>query len=317
MVQNYSLQGLLKTIKFAIFLVLFITVFSSMSAALSFKEVSIVDRLGSDNALLEQVKINIVDNTQKSLKFTLPAGSFDVKLYNESPQILNNTLEIPLECSECRIEMEYRLADVLKNEKGGIITFSRTLNLPISSGYLKYEVMLPQGYIIVPSTGEPSIVPEPTQITTDGTRIILVWNELNPTLPKRYYVMYAGPDYIEGKNPDMISELKEKPVWILMIIMFFIGIVSGYSVSRFKKKELHKVITEIVPGSLLSPDEKKVIELLMGNGHKMGQKEIVQKLEWSKSKVSAVVTNLQYKQMISKEKIGRNYTVELIKGIDK
>jgi uncharacterized membrane protein len=48
----------------------------------------------------------------------------------------------------------------------------------------------------------------------------------------------------------------------------------------------------------------------------MNQKDIGKKLEWSKSKVSAIMTNLEYKKIVEREKIGRNYKVELKKELD-
>ena len=47
----------------------------------------------------------------------------------------------------------------------------------------------------------------------------------------------------------------------------------------------------------------------------MNQKELVKALDWSKSKVSAIVTNLEYKKIVQREKFGRNYKVELVKEI--
>ncbi len=44
---------------------------------------------------------------------------------------------------------------------------------------------------------------------------------------------------------------------------------------------------------MLSPDEKKVIETIINNGYKIKQKQISEKLSWSKSKVSAVISNLE------------------------
>ena len=74
----------------------------------------------------------------------------------------------------------------------------------------------------------------------------------------------------------------------------------------------------IIPSSLLSPDEKIVIELLKQKDAKnnpVNQKEIGKELNWSKSKVSAILTNLDYKKLIEKEKFGRNYKVKLIKEV--
>jgi uncharacterized membrane protein len=94
--------------------------------------------------------------------------------------------------------------------------------------------------------------------------------------------------------------------------MFIIGIIIGFVLN----KQLHKrTAVPIISSSLLSPDEKKVIAHLRGKGF-VNQKEIGKEMNWSKSKVSAIISNLSYKKMIEKEKIGRNYKVKLIKDIN-
>jgi predicted transcriptional regulator len=74
----------------------------------------------------------------------------------------------------------------------------------------------------------------------------------------------------------------------------------------------------VVPSSLLSPDEKVIVGFLKKKDAKkspINQKEIGRELGWSKSKVSAVLSNLYYKKIIDREKFGRNYKVKLVKDV--
>jgi uncharacterized membrane protein len=70
-----------------------------------------------------------------------------------------------------------------------------------------------------------------------------------------------------------------------------------------------------VPASLLTPDEKTIMNLIKENKNQIRQREVVKILDWSKSKVSAVVSNLEYKKIVRREKFGRNYQIELVKDI--
>ena len=48
----------------------------------------------------------------------------------------------------------------------------------------------------------------------------------------------------------------------------------------------------------------------------LSQKEVGKSLGWPKSKVSALMTNLERKQIVKRERMGRNYSVELVKDVE-
>ena len=108
------------------------------------------------------------------------------------------------------------------------------------------------------------------------------------------------------------NELTEWPVLVISLVLFLLGGIGGILIQKHYKNSKMKDYDIYSPSSLLSPDEKKVLELLKKNNNKMNQKNIVNDLSWSKSKVSAIMTNLEYKKVVKREKIGRNYTVEVI-----
>ena len=70
------------------------------------------------------------------------------------------------------------------------------------------------------------------------------------------------------------------------------------------------------PQSLFNPDEKKVLSVIRDHGMQIKQKDIALKLDWSRSKVSAIVSNLEYKKVIRREKTGRNFDITLVQQFE-
>jgi len=119
-------------------------------------------------------------------------------------------------------------------------------------------------------------------------------------LPKIYSIKYYQP----------VEKTKERfPHLIIWPSLFCL--VLGFAAGRFSRRDTRPILP-VIPSTLFSPDEKKIIDLLRTDNEKMNQKEIARRLEWSKSKVSAVITNLEYKKVVRREKLGRSFKVELL-----
>jgi len=285
-------------------------------SAMTVNSVHLEDLINEDNSIQESFIINISNNTDKVFTFTLPSNAFDLKLNNNKFPIDTNVLNLPLNCQTCLFKIEYTIKDVVNFEGGDVYTFSRTLNFPVVPAVLDYEVKLPIGYVIKSNnSSEPSIVPASSGISTDGEHIIVKWLQKDPVLPSRYYVSYSNHESTENLTNEFGNELMEWPVLVISLIAFVLGVIGGYFIQRYYKNSKIKDYDVYSPSSLLSPDEKKILELLKKHNNKMNQKTIVQELSWSKSKVSAIMTNLEYKKIVKREKIGRNYTVEVITDI--
>ena len=170
----------------------------------------------------------------------------------------------------------------------------------------------------------PSIVPAPSELSTDGENLIITWKETNPQLPKQYLVVYYGTEELESWSYVIRNDITHSAVLVFGALLLMIGFGAGFLVKHYaarkEKKKMSKTGEKhyVVPSSLLSPDEKVVVHLLKKKNAKknpVNQKEIGKELNWSKSKVSAVLSNLYYKKLIDREKIGRNYKVKLVKEV--
>lgn len=316
-VQNVRVSGVYTTVSSARSFLWFSTILwllSSVTAvtAATLDEVTIEDAVTESRDVVESLSIRLLDNEASSFELLLPATAHKVLLDGNPVETVNGTLSVPLSCEECLFTVEYELDDVIVPGAGVYLTLSRTLNLPEIPRLLKYRMLLPRGYGIGSANVlEMPVVPEPTSLETDGQRIIITWSERQPELPKRYFVSYRPLEHIRFTLRDILEELKEWPVLLFCALSLVLGFAGGWFLSSRRSRP---AVLEVIPSSMLTPDELLLVEELRRNGT-MRQKEIGKRLSWSKSKVSGIVTNLVQKRLLERTKIGRNYDVTLVQDV--
>jgi len=313
-VQNRGEDSMKKSVVLALVVALLLVHFSS---ALDIQSVSFTDTLSEDLSMEETVAIAFSNPTSDHFQFSLPSGAKSILVNGEPFASQDNFVNVSIECSACTLNISYELPDTVKKGTGDFSIFSRTISLPITPDNIHYEILLPPGQVISSSaTGEPPIVPTPTGITTNGKNIIIYWDEHSPKLPTRYFVEYQGHETTESTLFEITNEFTEWPVLVLLSLFLIIGIIVGiYGYKYFRHRFSYRDLP-YVPSSLLSKDEKTVTSVLRDANGWINQKDIGKKLSWSKSKVSAVISNLDYKKVVEREKSGRNYKVRLIKEIE-
>ena len=324
---------------------------SQFSYAYNVSNVSIQDILQEDLSVKETIKIDIVNNNQNNFTFTAPDSAYALLVNNVPVYNNGSAISTPLSGNSCEVVISFHLDNVVSRVNFSEFDYSRNLGLPQAPDVLSYTVLLPPGYYLNPNHNlsmSPSIVPAPSNIGTNGRNIVISWVEKNPSLPKIYFVKYYNVGEIESLSETLGKELSEGTVLWIIFVVLIIGVVLGFFINKqFEKRSprsvnnknsrnnkvenrkisgndsIHnKTVGEIrstilkVPKSLLNPDEQTIIKLLQDNHNSMIQKDVGRKLEWSKSKVSAIMTNLEYKKIVEREKIGRNYKVELKKELD-
>ena len=85
-------------------------------------------------------------------------------------------------------------------------------------------------------------------------------------------------------------------------------IVSFYLFKRDAKNEEYAIIRKA-----LSDDEKRILDEIKKSGE-ITQDSLRFRLDWSKAKVSTILTNLDKRGLIQRERIGKTYKVYLQKG---
>lgn len=280
-----------------------------------YSEISIYDELSFDNILKETISITLENNNESIFSIALPKDAYNIKVNDKTKELNDGFLDLNMSCKSCIFNVSYEIAGKIEIANLFDRTYSRTLDFPESPKTLNYKILIPSGYLIGHQTesSEPIIVPKPTKISTNGKDILIRWTQEEPEFPIRYFIMYHLPKekyaFFEGVN----EELHEPVVWLFIIISAIIFFVAGYFVHKFKSKKENAIIS--IPSFVLTPDEITILDIIKKHDE-INQKIIGTELSWSKSKVSAILTNLEYKKIIHKEKQGRNFKVKLIKKID-
>ncbi len=293
-------------------LIVFMLLLSCTTAVqATIQDVAVTDTLHADHGLEEELLIHIVRNNQSVFSLDLPAQADQIKVGNATVPLQNNTLILPLACTDCQISIAFVLPDAITALGAHQYEFARTLNLPSSPATLNYTVNLPVGYILAEqaSGSAPVVIPGADDLTTDGRSVSIHWYQKSPVLPQQFVVIYEDHESVESSVLEVGTELQESTVWILLLIVFIIGGVLGAVIWYARHRSLQSILP-YVPSSLLSPDELACVRLLR-KGKTMSQKALAKELGWSKSKMSAVMTSLAYKQVVKREKQGRNYLLTL------
>lgn len=160
------------------------------------------------------------------------------------------------------------------------------------------EVMLPEGSALMDEENDSQQVVSPLggETNTNGRRISVIWSQapdLGETLS--FYILYEDFAPSEEPAPQSYQEL-------VFIVLGLIAI--GGLAFLIRRKIKMKYSEEEFPE--LSDDEEKIIELLKENDGEYLQKDVVEELDYSKAKISGIVSDLVEKEVVEKEKEGRS-----------
>lgn len=163
------------------------------------------------------------------------------------------------------------------------------------------RVLLPSGTGLIDqnNASTPVVSPSEYNVGSNGQQIFVEWTsrpQIGETL--RYSLMYEAysqtSDYLKLAGS---------------IIALLIISSTGYIVWKRKNRES---IDEIYED--LSEDEIDIIELLVENDGSMLQKDVVNSSNYSKAKISGLVSGLVDKEVITKEKEGRSNKLTISKN---
>lgn len=274
---------------------------------------------GATTISKEKVVLDLEENTVESNidVETLTTESFN---YQTNHPVRNLEAKINGEKADCKVERLTVGADIncktslRKNftvsilyssnsfvshqEDVRIFRYSQSIYRPIQD--YSFTVILPEGNGVVDSENVTTSVtsPEGGEIgDMNGRRFSVSWNTA-PELgdPQSFKVLFE--DLQEQPEPETF------PYKIIAAVFIFLGI--AFLVYRRKGRVAASSVIEE-----LSEDEKMVVEMLQGSDGEMLQKDIVDESEYSKAKISGVVSELVEKGVVSKEKSGRSNSVAL------
>ncbi len=159
------------------------------------------------------------------------------------------------------------------------------------------------------------VVPAPSEITSDGRAIILMWTESNPT-DFRIFVRYEPLPPPEESTTTTISlaststslgnsnPLQSEEVQLfLSIFIFFL-----FTMLLLLKLRARPRIREKI--KILKEDEQLILTLVAEEDG-IEQREIQRRTDFSKTKVSKILSELEKREAIRKESMGKKNKIYL------
>ena len=128
---------------------------------------------------------------------------------------------------------------------------------------------------------------------------------LNPFLIREPTSMADIMNQMTGSNNSPITINLISLITALIVAL----IVSFYLFRQDRKEQEYKVIRKV-----LSDDEKKILDEIKKAGE-ITQDSLRFRLDWSKAKISTILTNLDKRGLIQRERIGKTYKVYLQKTV--
>ncbi len=181
----------------------------------------------------------------------------------------------------------------------------------------RLSIVLPEGYGLT----EEGVSPRPTRLSSDGRRIILIWEygspvpiqlrELNILLLFEKLVK-EPPTVVEKKVPVESASPGMLPyavIVILILILIPLGLrylrEEGFTIADYIDKKYAEDKMDI-----LKEDEQAILKLVIEKDG-IDQREIQRVTDFSKTKVSKILSELEKRGVITKQQMGRRNKIHL------
>jgi uncharacterized membrane protein len=259
------------------------------------------------------VEMEVGDLT--SQRFTYFTNHNDLELLNatidgkpvdctvERTQI-ESTVSCPTDLREnFSVHLKYR-TETLTDTAGQQRLFNYRKNFIRPTNDFTVKVILPPGNVLLEEGNVTTPVVSPTggSIGSDGQRISVGWS-MDPSLGESQVFQVIYKDSGNTGTRLEIEAMLLGGAGVLTVI-----ILGYYTYRRMNRESLDTVYES------LGEDEKKLLEMIRENGGEMLQKDAVAELDYSKAKVSGIVSGLTEKGILDKEKEGRSNKLTISNG---
>ncbi len=251
-----------------------------------------------ENKVIAEIKLDSVQDFE--LKIPKDATAIEV---SESYDIIefDSFKKLTIPAAE-NLKIKYITSSYIEKSKDSYFFIAE--NLFNSTDITLY---LPEGAVLA-SDEKKLVIPAADEITTDGRRIILKWNDIGAN---QIIVAY---ELLKKNNNSVVIAL------IIMIIVFafiyFIGLKKyrkkAETISRRLKKTKAKKEDELTRN--LYEDEKRIVRYLLAKkDHECWTKELIRELSISKVKLSRRLRSLEQKEIIKRLPYGNENRIRLIR----
>lgn len=289
---------------FCLILVLFLT---ASAASTSVETENVTVNLDTKNV---EVSTHVKELTSSTFTYitSYPVENVEATANNRPLECETSYLQVGTEIScdtdlrtNFTVKMEFTEEGLTSiRNQAEIFSYTQSIYRPTDSYNLR--VLLPSGAGLIDqnNASTPVVSPSDYEVGSNGQQIFIEWNttpQIGETL--RFNLMYEafasrGGDYIKIAGS--------------IIGLLVLG-SAGYMIWRRKTRDN---INEIYED--LSDDEIDIIELLIENDGSMLQKDVVDSSEYSKAKISGLVSSLVDKEIITKKKEGRSNKLTISKN---
>jgi len=189
---------------------------------------------------------------------------------------------------------------IKKIEDGYQFTANYGISVPVNESFVL--IKLPENSVLLTQDPSQSFFPSNGKTGSDGRRITVYWENSNTSNGNmEFSVMYSTP--LGGPLFNMLIVSMTGVVIVVMI---------GLAVYIKKGSEPNETKSEAdVVSSVLTADEKSIVDILQENDGKVMQKVIVRETSFSKAKVSRLVKSLSERGVLEVEPMGRTNRIKL------
>jgi len=299
-----SFKSLLIALIF-LFLILpisFATTFADNQLEITYLKIDV--EILEDHSVKESIDIILYPKDEIDFNLYLPKDYKDLEIiYNDEKLDPSVNQIIRLNSNELNsIKINYIIPDAVEVKKKDYVYMREVVYPNVKN--LIFRIKLPPAYGIN-NEDVSAIIPEPTYLQSDGKRIIVLWEMKSPSTPTLYKIKYNSLVENNGFDTNILVYLA-----IVLILLISAGLFLFYRSSKKGDVEVK------IPPSLLSEDEMAICEIIKNEGGKIKQKKLSSITGFSKAKITKILSNLEKKELIEREPIGRTFVITLKKKID-
>lgn len=209
----------------------------------------------------------------------------------------------PREYDDYTVKMQFFGEFVTQDRSGHTFSYVKQILTPTDRTSL--TLTLPEGFGLVSS--DTPYTPDDAEEGSDGRRISLQWS--NDDVSTGETIQYSAT-YEELQVFDQI------PSWILAGILLFLILSAGAAALYARDTDNgngKKTIASIFP--VLKDDEQLVVRYIIDQGGEVEQRDIVENVSYSKAKISKLLSDLEERNLVEKQKQGRVNIVKLAREV--
>lgn len=204
------------------------------------------------------------------------------------------------------LKLEYDSFDLTKRIDSQFL-YKQELHVPLDTKQLSFKVMLPEGMFLTSGGDFQQYLPVNGEKGSDGRRIMISWRKENLAAGESFDTQIS---YQAASDNSQMLTLFAGGILGLGIIIIALIVGFWFFFKRFKKD-----IKFVLP--VLKSDEKIIMELILKDKGNSNQKLLVRESNYSKAKVSKILSSLQERGIVRLERTGRSNNVYLVKDFQK